>query len=73
MLKPVALLTPRPSPSRDRVIPDWLLAGKLEPPLPRADAVVRDALLAALDEAQARPLTLLLAPAGFGKTTLLAQ
>lgn len=38
MLKPVALLTPRPSPSRDRVIPDWLLAGKLEPPLPRADA-----------------------------------
>ncbi|WP_428959769.1 LuxR C-terminal-related transcriptional regulator [Xanthomonas oryzae] len=73
MLKPVALLTPRPSPSRDRVIPDWLLAGKLEPPLPRADAVVRDALLAALDEAQARPLTLLLAPPGFGKTTLLAQ
>lgn len=73
MLKPVALLTPRPSPSRDSVIPDWLLADKLEPPLPRADAVVRDALLAALDEAQARPLTLLLAPAGFGKTTLLAQ
>lgn len=35
--------------------------------------MVRDALLAALDEAQARPLTLLLAPAGFGKTTLLAQ
>lgn len=73
MLKPVALLTPRPSPSRDPAIPDWLLAGKLEPALPRPAAVVRGALLAALDQAQARPLTLLLAPPGFGKTTLLAQ
>ncbi|NIJ75403.1 LuxR family maltose regulon positive regulatory protein [Xanthomonas campestris] len=73
MLKPVALLTPRPSPSRDSALPDWLLASKLEPPLPRAGAVVRGALLAALDHAQARPLTLLLAPPGFGKTTLLAQ
>ncbi|MCL1527346.1 LuxR C-terminal-related transcriptional regulator [Xanthomonas nasturtii] len=73
MLKPVALLTPRPSPSRDPVTPDWLLAGKLEPPLPRPGAVVRGALLTALDQAQARPLTLLLAPPGFGKTTLLAQ
>ncbi|WP_025997560.1 AAA family ATPase, partial [Xanthomonas phaseoli] len=73
MLKPVALLTPRPSPPRDPAIPDWLLAGKLEPALPRPGAVVRGALLAALDQAQARPLTLLLAPPGFGKTTLLAQ
>ncbi|RXE34846.1 helix-turn-helix transcriptional regulator, partial [Xanthomonas perforans] len=73
MLKPVALLTPRPTPSRDPVNPDWLLAGKLEPALPPPSAVVRGALLAALDQAQARPLTLLLAPPGFGKTTLLAQ
>lgn len=73
MLKPVALLTPRPSPPRDSAVPDWLLASKLEPPLPRPGAVVRSTLLAALDQAQARPLTLLLAPPGFGKTTLLAQ
>ncbi|WP_057680558.1 hypothetical protein, partial [Xanthomonas euvesicatoria] len=66
MLKPVALLTPRPTPSRDPVNPDWLLAGKLEPALPPPGAVVRGALLAALDQAQARPLTLLLAPPGFG-------
>ncbi|KHM90555.1 transcriptional regulator, partial [Xanthomonas vesicatoria] len=73
MLKPVALLTPRRSPSRDHAPPDWLLASKLEPPLPRPAAVVREALLAALDQAQLRPLTLLLAPPGFGKTTVLAQ
>lgn len=73
MLKPVALLTPRPSPSRDLTLPDWLLASKLEPPLPRAGAVVRGGLLAVLDQAQARPLTLLLAPPGFGKSTLLTQ
>ena len=73
MLKPVALLTPRPSPSRDLTLPDWLLASKLEPPLPRVGAVVRGGLLAVLDQAQARPLTLLLAPPGFGKSTLLTQ
>ncbi|MEA9822124.1 LuxR C-terminal-related transcriptional regulator [Xanthomonas campestris pv. raphani] len=73
MLKPVALLTPRPSPLRDLTLPDWLLASKLEPPLPRAGAVVRGGLLAVLDQAQARPLTLLLAPPGFGKSTLLTQ
>ncbi|WOB25583.1 MULTISPECIES: LuxR C-terminal-related transcriptional regulator [Xanthomonas] len=73
MLKPVALLTPRPSPSRDHALPDWLLASKLDPPLPRPGAVVREVLLTALDQAQLRPLTLLLAPPGFGKTTLLAQ
>ncbi|QJD68756.1 tetratricopeptide repeat protein [Xanthomonas campestris pv. badrii] len=73
MLKPVALLTPRPSPLRDHPLPDWLLAGKLEPPSPRPGAVLREALLSTLDRAQARPLTLLLAPPGFGKTTVLAQ
>ncbi|MCC8535686.1 LuxR C-terminal-related transcriptional regulator [Xanthomonas axonopodis pv. poinsettiicola] len=73
MLKPVALLAPRPPPSRDHSLPDWLLAGKLEPPLPRPGAVLREALLTALERAQARPLTLLLAPPGFGKTTVLAQ
>ncbi|WP_372382230.1 LuxR C-terminal-related transcriptional regulator [Xanthomonas sp. NCPPB 1068] len=73
MLKPVALLTPRPSPPRDPALPDWLLASKLEPPSPHPGAVMREALLRALDQGQMRPLTLLLAPPGFGKTTVLAQ
>ncbi|MEE7558599.1 helix-turn-helix transcriptional regulator, partial [Xanthomonas sp. Kuri4-2] len=73
MLKPVALLTPRKSPLRDQALPDWILAGKLDPPPLRADAVPRDALLDRLEQAHAGALTLLLAPPGFGKTTLLAQ
>jgi LuxR family maltose regulon positive regulatory protein len=49
-----------------------LLSSKLSPPqLPNA-LVERERLLAALDGAFATPLTLLCAPAGFGKTTLLA-
>ena len=49
-----------------------VLSGRLAPPrLPNA-LVERERLLSALDEALATPLTLLSAPAGFGKTTLLA-
>src|SRR6266699_4338564 len=49
-----------------------LFSSKLSPPqLPNA-LVERERLLAALDAALATPLTLLCAPAGFGKTTLLA-
>ncbi len=48
------------------------LSGRLAPPrLPTALAE-RERLLSALDGALATPLTLLSAPAGFGKTTLLA-
>src|SRR5579864_5055282 len=49
-----------------------VLSGKLAPPrLPKA-LVEREHLLATLDGALATPLTLLCAPAGFGKTTLLS-
>jgi LuxR family maltose regulon positive regulatory protein len=49
-----------------------VLSGRLAPPrLPKA-LVEREHLLATLDGALATPLTLLCAPAGFGKTTLLS-
>src|SRR5689334_21474078 len=48
---------------------DQLLATKLHPPFLRAKYVARSRLLTRLDEN--RSLTLITAPAGFGKTTLL--
>ena len=48
------------------------LSGRLAPPRLPTALVERERLLATLDEALATPLTLLSAPAGFGKTTLLA-
>lgn len=52
---------------------DWSAQTKFYPPLPREDLILRPRLLNLLDEALARhPLTLLSAPAGYGKTTLLA-
>jgi len=54
--------------------PDWLVQTKLHPPLLREDVIHRPALLDALCRAVASyPLTLLSAPAGYGKTTLLAD
>jgi LuxR family maltose regulon positive regulatory protein len=49
-----------------------LLSSKLSPPRLPTALVERERLLAMLDEALSTPLTLLSAPAGFGKTTLLA-
>lgn len=49
-----------------------LLAGKVLPPWTRPTAVSRPRLLARLDTAPT-PLTVVVAPAGWGKTTLLAQ
>lgn len=47
---------------------------KYRVPRPRRDAIARDALLARLRAAVlANPLTAIVAPAGYGKTTLLAQ
>src|SRR5262249_53527219 len=50
-----------------------LLTTKLYRPLPRAHLVRRPQLTARLTQGLAGPLTLISAPAGFGKTTLLAQ
>lgn len=50
-----------------------ILPTKIAPPALRPELVARPALVAQLRAAVAHALTLLIAPAGFGKTTLLAQ
>src|SRR6266516_4550891 len=52
---------------------DVLLATKLHVPRPQPGFVPRMRLVEALDEGLARRLILVCAPAGFGKTTLLAD
>jgi len=54
-------------------IPDGLLRTKLAPPRLHTAYVPRPSLLARIDEGLARKLTLISTPAGFGKTTLLAE
>ncbi|HSD82451.1 MAG TPA: AAA family ATPase, partial [Anaerolineae bacterium] len=49
-----------------------LLTTKLHAPPPRLNAVPRPHLIARLNEGLTRPVTLLSAPPGFGKTTLLS-
>ncbi|WCE05049.1 LuxR C-terminal-related transcriptional regulator [Pseudoxanthomonas sp. JBR18] len=72
--KPVALIGPRPSLTREGTTSgDWILPDKLEPPRLHVDAIPRSRLMAQLDASLSVPLTLLLAPPGFGKSTLLAQ
>ena len=53
--------------------PAPLLATKLYRPRPRADLVARTRLLARLEAGLRGRVTLIAAPAGFGKTTLLAD
>ena len=52
---------------------DWILTTKLNPPLLRSDIVDRPHLLARLERELQRSLTLIAAPAGYGKSTLAAQ
>jgi len=52
---------------------DILLATKLRVPRSRPDILVRPRLLDRVEEAAARELLLVSAPAGFGKSTLLAE
>jgi hypothetical protein len=52
---------------------DILLATKLRVPRSRPDVLVRPRLLDRVEEAAARELLLVSAPAGFGKSTLLAE
>lgn len=54
--------------------PHWLVQTKLQPPRLHADTIERRRLLTALAAAVSeRPVTLISAPAGYGKTTLLAS
>lgn len=52
---------------------DWIVEAKLAPPRPTVSLIHRQELLDQLDQALARRLTLIESPAGYGKTTLLAQ
>jgi LuxR family maltose regulon positive regulatory protein len=54
-------------------MPVKILATKLFIPPPRAKVVCRDRLLERLNEGLQRKLTLVSAPAGFGKTTLVSE
>ncbi|WP_368566097.1 LuxR C-terminal-related transcriptional regulator [Pseudoxanthomonas sp. UTMC 1351] len=51
----------------------WAVAGKLAPPPQHVTTAPRTALLDRLDRASRLPLTVVLSPPGFGKTTLLSQ
>lgn len=64
-LQPVLAQPPHPLPP--------LLATKLHVPRPRTHLVARPHLVERLQQGIERALTLISAPAGFGKTTLLAQ
>ncbi len=50
-----------------------VLAAKVSVPWTRPEAIARDRLTAMLDDARDRPLTLVCAPAGYGKTTAVVQ
>jgi LuxR family maltose regulon positive regulatory protein len=65
---PHPLLTLSPLPQQ---VP--LLLPKLHPPRPTASLLSRERLLARLDEGISHKLTLVQAPAGFGKTTLVSE
>lgn len=53
---------------------NWLAETKFHPPLLRQDVIPRQRLLEDLrNRLSSHPLTLLSAPAGYGKTTLLAS
>jgi DNA-binding CsgD family transcriptional regulator len=49
----------------------FVIAAKLLVPRPRPETVVRERVVALLDEASGSPLTVVQAPAGYGKTTAL--
>ena len=61
------------APASEVTLPDPLLRTKIFMPGARPELLPRPRLLAVLDEGMAHPLTLVSAPAGFGKTTLLSD
>jgi LuxR family maltose regulon positive regulatory protein len=52
---------------------DSIFEAKLRPPAPRSEWVMRVRLLEELERAARRAVTLIAAPAGYGKTTVVAQ
>ena len=54
-------------------MPTPIFATKLYIPLPRPHVVLRPRLIERLNEGLHRKLTLISAPAGFGKTTLVSE
>ncbi len=52
---------------------EWLLVGKLAPPEQRVTVVARESLIERLEAGLTRPLSVIVSPPGFGKTTLLTQ
>jgi LuxR family transcriptional regulator, maltose regulon positive regulatory protein len=64
---------PTVSPALSCLLTDPLLATKLHVPRPRPQLVHRPRLIQRLQQGMELPLTLLSAPAGFGKSTLLAD
>ena len=62
-----------PDASAPSVVPPWLLKAKVVAPEPAKGYLRRASLLQRLDGLLERRLTVLRAPAGFGKTTVLAD
>jgi hypothetical protein len=58
---------------KDRFVPTSILATKLNVPKQRPQIVPRDHLISRLDDGLVQRLTLISAPAGFGKTTLVSE
>ena len=52
---------------------DFMLEAKLRPPPARPEWVTRSRLVDELEKASQRPVTLIAAPAGYGKTTAVTQ
>jgi LuxR family maltose regulon positive regulatory protein len=69
---PESANTPQPEEAPERES-GWLLVGKLAPPEQRVTVAARPALLKRLDDGLTRPLSVIVSPPGFGKTTLLTQ
>jgi LuxR family maltose regulon positive regulatory protein len=63
----------RGSNTLDRQPVDSILEAKLRPPPIRSEWLVRTRLLDELEHGAQRPVTLIAAPAGYGKTTVVAQ
>ena len=62
-----------PSTNSSVTFPNTVVKAKLRAPLPRPEQLNRPSLLEILEDVNGRQLTLVSAPAGYGKTTLLTQ